>query len=344
MENNQPALDIKCVSFGRVGTIAVNTALNRHARLNVPSWSVAYEHMLSKAQIPDLFLSEADQKSCLMVHHHELFFPKHQPVLDKVIKEPAHRLVHLVRDPVRHVIGWYNHIVTSMLLGQFGWQSCPERVEDFLAANNAILPTLQNENNARLFYPSAEEVMLVEFNQLNNTNFVETINKIQAFCGVEEQPAPYTEVQNDLTTTMLHRGMTFNLNGESVSFKMKQESSASTTLRDDHFMVLDGVGEMMARLAPSTRAIEGKVYIGFAQETELKKSTYDIIQQHRDEIFGPAIEGWVKNAEKFAVQINERKITTLSASQQSVLWRLIGEDVKAFVKRYPKLRDIWQMT
>lgn len=339
----EQSLDIKCVSFGRVGTMALNKALSKHSRVLMPSWNVAHGHLRNEQPLMALFPQDSDQHSCLMIHHQELFLEKYGHLLDRVASQPARHLIHLVRDPARHMIGWYNHIVECALLGMHKW-TLPGSLDEAIVRENIILPTLEHERTARMFYPQAEEIMLVDFHQFQRQHFSDTLGKIQVFSGLDREPAPFTEVQNDLTTKILHRGMTFTLNGESVSFSMVQQSSASEKFLADHFTSLDGVGEMMKAQAPSLRPVDGKLYIGFAADTQIKKSTYDIIKTHQQQIFGPAIEGWVKNAENFATQIAERRVTELSPQQQSRLWRLIGDDVQAFVRRYPQLKDLWSMT
>lgn len=343
MNDEDLRLDLKSVSFGRVGTIAVNKTLSQHTQLTMPGWKKIQDHLLQDESLTPLFSSGEQKKACLVAHHQALFEPQNSQRLNKVAKLPTKKLIHLVRDPVSHTIGWYNHIVECAMLGVHGWINPPERIEDFLVAENVILPTLKNDMIARLFYPQVEDVMLVHFHELQKEHFSKTIANIHDFCGIEHQPARFIEVQNDLTVKLLHRGMTLNLNGEVAKFTMVQESAASQQWHDDHFVVMEGVGEMMSRWAPTVRAIEGKLYIGFDQGTQLSQSTYDILEHHKAEIFGAAVEGWVKNSEQFAQQLSEKRVSSLTSAQASKLRLLIGDDVNKFVGRYPKLRELWQL-
>lgn len=342
MKNEATQIDVKCLSFGRVGTVAVSKALRSHPGVAMSSWKDDHDKIINN----DLLIPRQENRLSGFTVHHQFFLDKqNRQHLDKVTALPAGKLLHLVRDPMNHIVGWYNHIVESASFGLNNW-SVPGSFDDFLSAEEMILATLKNEMIAQLFYPAfqEEDIMLVEFNQLDKHNFSQTISNIQDFWGIDRHPVDFTQPLNDLTTKLLYRGMTVNLNGDSVKLAMLQESFVSGKPGTAYLACLDGLGEQMSRYAPSVRPVEGKIYIGLSRENqELKKSTLDILRRHQAEIFGPAIDGWIKNAEVMANKVKERKISALTGRQQSRLWQLVGEDMKCFVQRYPGLQDQWQL-
>ena len=331
-------LDFRSISFGRVATVAVNTALDRHPKLHAPSWRQCDE-LIEKRQL----LNHNTQKSCLTVHHHRWFDKEHQSEMRHITSLRADKQIHVVRDPMTQVIGWYNHIVSSAALGMYGW-TYPGTFDEFLAGNHAVFPCFYNEMQAKLFYPQASDTFLVEFSQLDESNFADTINNIFSFFGMEKQTIPYIGTQIDLAASFLTRGFELKLNGEAIKFSMRQESLASDRFKSDYFNVVDNVSEIMNRLCPSLRTIAGRVYIGFDPETQITQSTYDLINRHWDELAPQIIEGWALNAERMTKEIHNRTIKELKPAQRDKFWKLIRDDLRAFSRRHPQLQGKWQLT
>jgi len=330
-------LKSKILSIGRVGTVAVNQSLLHHQDIALQPWSADRKLILSRYFLNKL---EANAHEHLTIHHQELFIEENQKRLEELSKLPSNKLLHLVRDPMDQVIGWYNHIVESFHLQNKGWAD-PVDVDTFLKSNNFIFPTLFNEKIAQRFYPYSDEIKLIEFNQLSSKHYNDTINSIYRFLGFPELAMTHAEIQNDLTTKLCKRGITMTLNGESVKFVLQQKSS--TSVHHNYFYEVDNLGETMTRNCPNVRAIAGRTYIGFVKGKTLKKSTYDMINNHKQEIFTPALEMWAKNVQKVASELQEKKIRQFSSKQQDELWKLVGDDTKAFVKRHPQLKGKWAM-
>ena len=331
-------LDVKLLSFGRVGTVAVGRALMRHPDLLVPSWNDA-DALFDEAQP----LPATELKRCLTLHQHDLLMTERIKALAYIESLTAAKAVHMVRDPVKHVVGWFNYLTSCAALDSSGWHS-PGSFDEFLSGKYPVFATLFSEQLAQRFYPQVDDVMLVDFPELGEATFGETINRIFNFIGVPEQPVEFVNVQNDLTVQFMERGFNLNLNGETVGFSLVQHSGASDRFLQDHFMVIEDLGAVMRQCCPSLRAVEGRSFIGFKIGTELQKATYDFIVQNKEQIFPQVIEGWAKNAERMTQQIRERQVTGLSSAQQDVLWRLLGDDIRQFTKRYPQLKDSWVLS
>ena len=328
-------LETKILSFGRVGTIAVNNALAMHPALEVPGWEDS-DQMLRNHEL----VFHEEKKTCLTLHAQRLFADKFKKDQEYAVSLPANKLIHLVRDPMTLVVGWYNHILSSAMLGISGWEH-PGSFDEFLSGRHHIFPTLHNEMIAQLFYPDVEQRMLVDFSELSKDKFSDTINRLFSFLDVENREVHFDGTQNDLTLGFLVKGFTINIAGEQISFTMNPANLASDIFIRDSFMAIYDLGETMRQYCPSLRPVEGPVYIGFKEGTMLRESTGALLRQHKAEVIPQILQGWAQNAERMTKEINEKRISALNSAGQDKLWQVIGEDVRAFVKRYPQLRDSW---
>jgi hypothetical protein len=343
-------LDLKIISFGRVGTMAINRYLNEHPQISVPDHKqVTSLFREKKAKIEDLSFGNKNQLvNGLIVHHQVFLAQKNRSQLANLSKIKTDKLIHLVRDPFQHALGWINYINACAEANAMDWKAMPSNFKSLLKKHPNVAQSLRAGFHALYFYDSAKNVKLVDFESLSNDRILATMADIYQFLGVDStHTAPsFMESQNSLTDVLLRQGLTFEMNGQVIEIAMKTlERAQKDNPNLKPWVTLHDTQDIFKH-CPSLTPLKGDLLLFPVDPNKMNSLKYDTRKRlftELSDILPKLLGQWATQAEITGQKILTSKVDSLSDEDHQGIKDFLKHDIKIFTDHYPEYKTKWDL-
>lgn len=345
--------DFKVISFGRVGTAAINRFLSIHEEIDVPHYNTVYASLSAqvggKANI-SFSDSEKIKSRGLILHQQELIGTDNSTI--NALKDiHTEKLLHMVRNPFEQYLSWYNYVNSSAICdaNKANWAWLNTDIKTIFDKQSDIISTLKCGLQASLFYPNSDSVKLVDFNTLTADKIDQTMPDIYRYLGVNDSfsSSAFTKSQNNITTQLFEKGFVVNLNGDSIEFTLR---STENLIADDgrkylSFCTLSNMKQIL-QACPSVKFEDEKIDVVVSNPPEFAKlsnNTRGLLIKHSNEIISSSLAEWARRAEICVQEFEKVKVTKLSDSDHDFIKNYLKEDLAIFTDYHPEYKDLWQL-
>jgi hypothetical protein len=343
-------INLKIISFGRVGTLAINRYLNEHPQISVPdNKQVTKIFTEKKGKIEDLSFGNKKQLvNGLIIHHQNLYAQKNRAQLANLSKIKTDKLIHLVRDPFQHALGWINYINACAEANAMGWKAMPSNFKSLLKKHALVAQSLRLGFQVQHFYDSAKNVKLVDFESLSNDRILNTMADIYQFLGVDSThiSPSFMESQNTLTDILLRQGLTFNMNGEVIQISMKTlERAQKDNPNLKPWVTLHDTQDIFKH-CPSLTPLKGDLLLFPVDPNKMNSLKYDTRKKlftELSDILPKLLGQWATQAEITGQKILASKLDSLSDEDHHGIKDFLKHDIKFFTDHYPEYKSKWDL-
>jgi len=345
--------NLTVISFGRVGTMAINRFLNVHPQIVAPSYQCLPLVINSKDRNLDHFGKVKDKKvkiKAMVVHHGDYLDTNHQDELNFIRSLKTKKIIHLVRNPFDQALSWLNNAKSRGLIGASGWKPI-ESFDKFLQDHPYQAITLKQGLQAQGFYnkgAKSSKVKLLDFNDLLEVNIHKTMADIYQFLKINStfKSDIFTQQQNSLTENIMAQGIEFELNGEKIQIAMKPSSISYLEIEDfKPWITLHDTNDLFEK-CPSLVPCKGDIELfikDMAEFQKLKYSTREMFLSNTGNIISEALEEWARRAELVGLQVKKTKMSCLSDKDRDDVFNFIKDDLEIFTDYHPEYKSKWDL-
>lgn len=331
--------------------MAINRFINAHPQLSLPSFKETARVLQStKENIGDLLLAPSQGASSqgIAIHDALFFDKKYRKKMTNMNNIKIDAIIHLVRNPFDQALSWINHINACACLGILGWKKISPSPEGFYSRYPAHFQTMQSGLQCRTFYKNHKQVKVLDFPALASEQIEQTMAGIYDFLGVDAsyQNNMWHNKQNSYTRELLTKGISFNLNNETVEMGMApvdlffhHEKSAQP------WVTIHDTQDIYA-LCPTLPKLEGDlVFMPKSVEAfnKLSFKTRKALSEGVEGILGEILPVWAANAERGAQLIKQTKLHTLNDEDRSFIAKMMKNDLDIFCRYHPEFKTLWDL-
>ncbi|MFT5852081.1 MAG: hypothetical protein ACI87J_002057 [Colwellia sp.] len=346
----------KVITFGRVGTVAINSFLDQHPEISAPWNEEVYKEYATKvgklSNLPFL-KNEKIKANGLVIHHQEFLRDKMNYQLNQLAEYPANKIIHLVRHPADQVLSWINHCNASAIIGSGGWKYIKPTARSLFKEKKAVVEALKSGQIANYFYQKDSKIKLVDFDSLKSNKISSTMKDIYQFLNVDESfsSESFFQRQNNIAEELLLQGISFNLNGEVIEVGFRLLSRIKNIFENDprshgkfEPWVTLNEPDFIVNHCPDLPPVNGKICVipkNITKYNQLKNETKKILHENLTSIIPEIMGEWAKRANEFGKKIKKAKIDKLSDEDREYVMTMLADDLKIFTNYYPEYTSKW---
>lgn len=344
-------LDFKLLSFGRVATEAINLFLDLHPEISLPNYDKVFAAFSAReGGLPLLNFTPGKPLNGLIIHSAQ-FLDCNSGVNNFVNARaadlPCRKTLHIVRNPYDNALSWLNLCNASAIAKVSRLKTFHHSVESFFNTYPNDLLSLKYGLQAETFYNDCSEHMLLNFESLLPEKISQTMREIFAFLGVDNEftsPA-FSQIQNNISTRLLAKGIKLTINNEIVSVTFRPISLLKKHQPYDSKRVIQTPQLIFRDHCPSLTTVNEPLLMIINAQDDLKYKFETQIAEGPSSDFDAEniLEIWAKANENIGQKIKIAHIPELSQSDRDFVKAAIMHDYQSFFDKFPELRSKWAL-
>ena len=344
-------LDFKLLSFGRVATEAINLFLDLHPEISLPNYDKVFAAFSARnGGVPLLKFTPEKPLRGLIIHSAQ-FLDSNSGVNNLVSARaadlPSCKTLHIVRNPYDNALSWLNLCNASAIAKVSRLNTFHHSVESFFNTYPNDLLSLKYGLQADTFYNNGDEHMLLNFESLLPEKISQTMREIFAFLEVDKDftsPA-FFEIQNNITTRLLAKGVKLAINNETVSVTFRPISLLEKHQAFEAKSVIQTPQLIFRTHCPSLTTVNEPLLMMIDAQDDLKYKFERHIAERTGSDFDAknVLEIWAKANETIGHKIKMAHISELSQSDRDFVKAAIMHDYQNFFDKFPELRSKWAL-
>jgi hypothetical protein len=343
------------VSFGRVGTKAINTFLDLHPELDVPSFSrwLDLQKKLNvnskQLEIETIFRNDNSLYRGVTLHQQNILSSK---VKDKFIFDaynsiPANKYIHVVRNPFQQILGWMNYINSSAVFKYLNWTKQVFSIKELIKHYPEVFETAKIGRQYKLLLADKENVKTIDFKSLFPDVIDNTMENLYSYLNVEPsyRHPDFKVIQNEIFSRLFHAGLACNFEGHIIHFHFVPfhiyiETFGSKIKPFNYRIPREHFHELCKAipLLQDDMVFCPKLPVQFNQLPQ--QTRLNLIQNISNIAYEVGMQ-WGKESEKILEQIENIKIREYSDEDSEILNKLLGADLNLYREFQPEILKSW---
>lgn len=343
---------IKVLSFGRVGTVAINNFLNLHPDIHAEAWQIQSEKVQNKLEQAKsntaLLAFDNTHKYNTLMLHDAVFLPTEAPLVKEFVNQlKSQKILHLVRNPYEQALSWLNYINAESITARNKRYKPASDVESMMLSNPKVLESLKLGLACQTYYSDKADIKVVDFNALLPEHASSTMNEIFTWLDLANFDSPaFHNIQNSTLTNMMQEGIDFEIEEEKLNFALVLDSEFKEKYEGtdiQSFGQFKG-SQLLEKFKMLTSLLDEEIHLVFSknQREQLSPSFEQALIEDPLELLQTLVTKWGKKAQS-KIKLSKRLyVETLSPQDINYLDKALSDDLEVFYQYNPEYKAIWQ--